>query len=49
MYADWGGTILALIADDVNLSVRSGFTGGAEEAMIEIARTVLERYQERAR
>lgn len=47
--ADWGGTRLALIADDVYLSVRSGFTGGAEDATIALATELLGRYQERVR
>jgi hypothetical protein len=47
MDADWGGTRLALIDGDVYLSVRSGFTQGAEEATIAVARLVLERYRER--
>lgn len=46
---DWGGTRLALIADDVYLSVRSGFTGGAEDASIALATELLARYQERVR
>ncbi|MFS0892677.1 hypothetical protein [Microbacterium sp. 179-I 3D3 NHS] len=46
--ADWGGTRLALIAGDVYLSVRSGFTGGAEQATIDLARELLARYEERA-
>ncbi len=47
MEVDWGGTKLALIAGDVYLSVRSGFTGGAEQATIDVARELLARYQER--
>lgn len=48
MEVDWGGTKLALIDGDVYLSVRSGFTGGAEQATIDVATQLLERYRERA-
>ncbi len=46
--AGWSGTRLALIDGDVYLSVRSGFTDGAEDVTIEAAQLILERYRERA-
>lgn len=48
MTVDWGGTWLVVYAHETYVSVRSTFTDGAEDATIELARVVIDRYAERA-
>ncbi len=44
--ADWGGTVVQVYVDEAIVSVRSGFTSGAEPASIELAETVIDRWRE---